>query len=623
MIVCRTLGPVSVEVDGAGAPTELMWRKNIALVVYLARSPKRARTRDHLIGVFWGDKPQDDARHSLNQAVGTLRPYMGEGGLDSDAAQVRLNPGAVQLDVDQLEGFVAAGDHRRAAALIQGDFLEGFGIKGASEFENWLTAERAHWKRRSVDVLVRCCDQLLATGALADATQAAQGGLERDSHSDTAVRAVMRCLALAGDRAGALKEFQGFAARLKAEVGTEPDTETRALAERIRLEKAWRLPQTVGPGTTQARRGPLVGRAAELERLVDAWTACRRERRATVAVVEGDAGMGKTRLAEELVARARLDGAVVAAVRAVEADRSDAWSGVFGLARGGLLDAPGVAAAPPPALTQLRGGPPAAPAAAPGRALSDVLQAVADEQPLLVFADDVHWLDRESLLALGAAGRDLARAPVLFLLTAAAQPPRDELDELRVRIGRELAGTAVRLGPLAPDALRTLARWALPAFGDVELDRITRRVATDSAGIPLLAVELLHAVASGLDLRETGGAWPEPLHTLDQTLPGDLPDAIVAAIRIEFRRLSPDAQRVLVVAAVLNGRVPGPILGQRAGLAGEALATALDELEWQRWLTAEPRGYAFVARIMRDVVDRDMVTEGQRQRIKDSTKEAL
>src|SRR5207245_9993168 len=99
--------------------------------------------------------------------------------------------------------------------------------------------------------------------------------------------------------------------------------------------------------------------------------------------------------------------------------------------------------------------------------------------------------------------------------------------------------------------------WALPAFGDVELDRITRRVATDSAGIPLLAVELLHAVASGLDLRETGGAWPEPLHTLDQTLPGDLPDAIVAAIRIEFRRLSPDAQRVLVVAAVLNGRVPG------------------------------------------------------------------
>src|SRR2546427_10344974 len=83
-------------------------------------------------------------------------------------------------------------------------------------------------------------------------------------------------------------------------------------------------------------------------------------------------------------------------------------------------DAPGVAAAPPPALTQLRGGPPAA---APGRALSDVLQAVADEQPLLVFADDVHWLDRESLLALGAAGRGLARGPGVFPLAAGAPPP--------------------------------------------------------------------------------------------------------------------------------------------------------------------------------------------------------
>src|SRR6266540_1641529 len=585
MIVCRTLGPVSVEVDGAGAPSELMWRKNIALLVYLARSPKRARTRDHLIGLLWGDKPEDDARHSLNQAVGTLRRCAGEGGLDSDATQVRLSPGVVQLDIDQLEGFVAAGDHRHAAALIQGDFL------------------------------VRCCDELLVTGALAEATRAAQGALERDPHSDAAVRTVMRCVALAGDRAGALQEFQAFAMRLKAEVGTEPDTETRALAERIRHEKAWRLPDRVRAGGawgTESRRAPLVGRAAELERLGDAWATCRRQGRATVAVVDGDAGMGKTRLAEELVARARLDGAAVAAVRAVEADRGDAWSGVFGLARGGLLDAPGVAAAPPPALAQLRGG---APSDAPGKAFCEVLQAVADERPLVLFADDAHCLDRESLLALGAAARDLARAPALVLLTTAAQPPREELDELRVRIGRELAGTAVRLDALAVDAVRELARWALPSFGEIELDRVTRRVATDSAGIPLLAVELLHAVAAGLDLRETKGAWPEPLKTLDQTLPGELPDAIVAAVRVNFRHLSADAQRVLVAAAVLGGRVTAAALGRVAGVAGEPLAAALDELEWRRWLTAEPRGYAFVARIVRDVVERDMVTPGQRQRI--------
>src|SRR6267378_4315371 len=225
---------------------------------------------------------------------------------------------------------------------------------------------------------------------------------ELDWRPETAVRSALRTLALAGDRAGALALFKAFASRLKRDLGAEPDAETRALAERVRLEKTWRLPQAVGDADARrsgSRRAPLVGRALELERLTGAWTACRAKRRATVAVIEGDAGAGKTRLAEELAARARLDGAVVAAVRAVAADRGDAWSGVLGIARGGLLDAPGVAGAPPDALAQLRG---TAPPGALGRALAEVLQAVADERPVVVFVDDAHWLDRESLLALGA-----------------------------------------------------------------------------------------------------------------------------------------------------------------------------------------------------------------------------
>src|SRR5439155_693014 len=122
---------------------------------------------------------------------------------------------------------------------------------------------------------------------------------------------------------------------------------------------------------------------------------------------------------------------------------------------------------------------------------------------------------------------------------------------------------------------------ALPQYNELELDRLARRVGTDSAGIPLLAVELLHAVAMGLDLRETKGAWPEPFKTLDQTLPGELPDAVVAAIRIGFRRLTPEAQRALAVAAVVGGRVSRGTLGRGAGLRGEGLDAALDVLEWR------------------------------------------
>jgi predicted ATPase len=251
----------------------------------------------------------------------------------------------------------------------------------------------------------------------------------------------------------------------------------------------------------------------------------------------------------------------------------------------------------------------------PGRAFVDVYRALAARQPVFLQLDDAHWLDRDSALALGSLLRDLEASPAFVLVTLASYPAQPELDDLRAHIGREISGVDLRIAALSARSLRALARWALPDYDEVELDRITRRVATDSAGLPLLAVELLHAVALGLDLHATGGAWPEPFRTLDQSLPGDLPDAVAAAVRVGFRRLSSEAQTALAAAAVLGDRVDARALGLATGLDAKVLAVALDELEWQRWLTAEPRGYSFVARIVREVVGRDMLTAGQRERI--------
>src|SRR5207249_853400 len=125
-------------------------------------SPKRLRTRDHLIGLLWGEKPEEKARHSLNEAVHVLRLCAGDDGFESDTAQVRIAPGTIELDTDTLEMLAAAGDYAGAAALINGDFLEGFSVRGASAFDDWLAAERQHWCRRSVDVLVHRAEQLLA-----------------------------------------------------------------------------------------------------------------------------------------------------------------------------------------------------------------------------------------------------------------------------------------------------------------------------------------------------------------------------------------------------------------------------------------------------------------------------
>jgi predicted ATPase len=255
-----------------------------------------------------------------------------------------------------------------------------------------------------------------------------------------------------------------------------------------------------------------------------------------------------------------------------------------------------------------------------GRALVEVLRAALEEHPLVLAVDDAQWLDPESAATLGQVLRDLSAAPITVLLAVVPHPPRPELDELRSRIGRDLGGEALRLRPLDRAALRRLAERMLPGYETVALDRVSRRVATDSAGMPLLAVELLRAVALGLDLGTISEAWPEPLRTLDQTLPGELPDAVVAAIRIGFRRLSPSAQRVLAAAAVIGDLVPSATLEQAVALGSEETAIALDELEWNRWLVAEPRGYSFVARIVRRVVERDMVTAGQRQRVLDAVR---
>ena len=126
-------------------------------------------------------------------------------------------------------------------------------------------------------------------------------------------------------------------------------------------------------------------------------------------------------------------------------------------------------------------------------------------------------------------------------------------------------------------------------------------------------------MALGLDLQMVGGAWPETKHTLDQSLPGDLPDTISSAVRIRFRRLSAHAQAVLSAASVLGDRVEPGLLARKTKLPMETVTPTLDELEREGWLVAEGRGYGFRARVIRQVVARDMVLPGQRQRLQQET----
>src|SRR5213078_1486046 len=321
-VYCRVLGPVQVTVAGADAPPELLWRKHVALLVYLARSPRRRRTREHLVGLLWSDRDEKQARHSLSEALRVFRRVLGDDQVQADVDQIGLGADGLTFDCDRFAQLYALGDWPGAAALVEGDFLEGLSIPDASQFEDWLGGERVRWRAQSVDSLVRHADGLLARGDAAAAATAALRARGVDRASEPAARAAMRALALAGDRAAALRVADDLAGVLADQVGTAPGPETVRLIDRIREARVGRRVLAAPPA---ARPRPLLcGRGSELAALAAAWERA------------------KSRLIEELVARARLDHATVAAARAVAVDQRKDWSAVAGLLAAGLADAPGI-----------------------------------------------------------------------------------------------------------------------------------------------------------------------------------------------------------------------------------------------------------------------------------------
>ena len=627
MIDVRLLGAPEIRIDGVNPPRLLLRHKNLTLFLYLACAGKRGRSQDQLIGVLWPDKPQAKARRSVTVALSTLRSCLGSGSVLTEAGQSWIDPAVLRLDTDQLDALTRAGEWRTANALLSdGGFLEGFGSE-VSAYEDWLGTERRIWNRRILDVRLRVGEDDLRAGDTRAAIAAAQQARRIDRLSEPAVLLLMRALALQGDRTGALGEYESFVSLLREDLGTQPSTTAIALADRIRRERG----APAVPGHVQEsprRRAPLMLRGPQLDEIGAVWQRSRTGRTAAIAMVVGDPGVGKTRLGDELAARMRLEGAVTAVIRAVESDLDLPWSGLLGLARGGLLEAAGLATAPSAALAWFSGrivewaerfpvtrGTPPEPV--PARAFAEVLRAALVEQPVVLVVDDAVMLDRDSLLAIEAVLRDLAKAPLVVLLMVAAQSTRAEIEQLRARVGRDLDGVVSRLGPLDFAGILALARWAVPSYDEAALERLAHRIERDSAGLPLLVVELLSAVADGLDLHRIEGDWPAPLRTLDDTLPGDLPDAVTGAIRVEFHRLSKPVQLVLQAAAVLEDRVTADRLTRATGLQETAVHAALDELEWARWLTAEGRGYSFVAGVVRKVIDRDFVLPGQRKRVRD------
>lgn len=615
MVECKVLGPLEITVDDGPPPSDLLWTRSVALLVYLASAAGTPRSREHLATLLWPERPDRSARQLLRQHLSIVTRSVGKDRLHADARGVTMEPNAVRLDLTAFAEASAAADWEAAAALVRGRFLEGFTVSGASDFETWLGTERLRWQRGSVDAVLRAAESLRMRGNLDGACSLAGKARSLDPDSEIAVRASMKYDAMRGDRAAALHTFESYREALN-EIGAQPERVTVRLAKQIRGDQ-W-TPDV-----------PLVGRDDAVRDVRRVWRDTTDEDRAhaQLIVIDAEPGFGKTRFTDEMLEWMTLDGATAMTVRCVASDVEEPWSGVVGLLRAGLADLEESVGADPDAVAtacaltdewreRFRTVAPTN-ATTPGRALIRILRVVSAERPVIITFDDAHWLDAKSLETIEQILRDLRRHRIVVWLNAQTEYVPATLDALRSQIGRDVEGVAITLEALRPDDLRQLTSATIPHFPHDAVDRLARRLRVDTAGIPLLAVEELRAVANGLALAETPGPWPERNRTLDQTLPSELPPNVISALRVRFRQLTNEGQQALRVLAVAGDRVTAPAVRAGTGLDGTAVTQALDELETEHWVAAEPRGYVFTAKIVRMVVLEDLIVPGQRRRIEE------
>jgi DNA-binding SARP family transcriptional activator len=235
------LGNVEMRRDGVPV-TGFRSAKAQALLCYLAVTG-RPHTRPALAGLLWSDMPEDRARMNLRQALTNLRrllrPY-----LDITRHEVGFNPnGAYWLDVERFEALAAGASPecdaerlREAVELYRGDFLEGFYVRNAPEFEDWALARRTRLRELAMGALHRLAVHFTQQGEPGHAAgiDYVTRLLALEPWREGGHRDLMRLQARRGQRGAALAQYETCRRVLAEELGVEPGPETTALYERIR-----------------------------------------------------------------------------------------------------------------------------------------------------------------------------------------------------------------------------------------------------------------------------------------------------------------------------------------------------------------------------------------------------
>ena len=221
--------------DGTSVDSVLSQPKRLALLVYLAVANRGALCRrDTVLGVFWPEFDHGRARAALRKALHFLRRELGYGmisGLGDE--EIGVYPNHLSSDVSDFENAIRHGVLDTALGAYDGDFLCGFYVSGAPQFEQWTEATRSELKSEAVGAAERLTHNALDTGASRAAVRGGREWVRQAPMDEGATRALMRALAESGEAAEAVEQYVAFVSRLQ-NLDIEPSTETRTLASKIR-----------------------------------------------------------------------------------------------------------------------------------------------------------------------------------------------------------------------------------------------------------------------------------------------------------------------------------------------------------------------------------------------------
>jgi DNA-binding SARP family transcriptional activator/tetratricopeptide (TPR) repeat protein len=660
-LTIRLLG--SPEITAAGQPLSFRTRKVLALLVYLVVEGGM-HSREALMTLLWSEIPAPKAAVNLRVTLSRLRKAL------QPAGELLLTAGAkagfdfrcpVDLDLAWLSAAVLPESTPDDLAAIRefdrGEFLAGFSLADAPEFDTWAAIQRESCQRQVEAVYDRLTQHQLAKRDITAAVDTARRWVVRAPLSEAAYRRLMTAQALGGDRTAALKTFAECRAMLQEEFGIEPAQDTAVLAENIGCA---RTPQAPGaakraPGRplakppTAGRRGlllPFEGRAEEHRQLVAAFRRANQGGAGVVALI-GAAGVGKTRLVSAFRDWAILDspGVEIWDGRAFEMGGRLAYQPVIeGLrlrlerenAPEDLLDDVWLAELSQ-LMPELRARYPDLPQPMTGdasfvrsrlfSAVATLGSALAARNPALFILEDMQRSDADTRDMVHYLARRWAEggAPILLLLTIRQENYAGDLPlrEWLAQLGRDVPFKRLLLDTLGGTAVRRLVtRLAAPDADQEVTDEFGAWLWAETRGLPFFIEALLQMLAAEGTLPFTGTEGDPNVDfsaALAQVKSGghvQVPPGVREAILSRIARLSEKEADLLLAASVLGRECSFGILCQVANVSESGALEAMEALLNGNLLaesSAARRPYTVAHDYIREVVYSD--THEVRRRI--------